>query len=65
MLKCRRPLPLVRPEGGWSPPELDPLDGLALHAQEFEQHSLSIHLLLHCCQGLARTSRLAAGHVTA
>ena len=31
MLKWRSPLPLVRPEGGGSPPELDPLEGRALH----------------------------------
>ena len=31
MLKCLRPLPLLRPAGAGSPPELDPLEGLPLH----------------------------------
>ena len=45
MLKWRRPLPLVRPGGGWSPPEFEPLDALALqfvtaHAQVYDAQDL-------------------------
>ncbi len=42
MLKWRRPLPLVRPEGGGSPPELDPLEGRALHPT----HNIPVSVML-------------------
>lgn len=47
MLKCLRPLPLLRPAGAGSPPEFEPLEGLPLYPQQNISPNCSCDLSQH------------------